>query len=341
MARTPAAERARRLIALLGSLQQNERQPLSTLAEGLGITTAELVDDITTLSLCGIAPYDPLGLIPVIAEDGDVVAWGDIPALSGPIRLSAGEATALAAALQTAGFSATDPLVTRLLDASATDIDAVGLERVIRLDISADGTIYGQLARAIDERQAVCIDYTAPGTTGPVRREVEPHRLFAERGAWYLAAWCRSGSGWRTFRLDRIQAVQVPSQTSSQAPKEPYPERPGDVPDSAHAFGADDLPRARLLFAHAAEYTEREWPDSVVVAGAAGADAASAADAGPPLGGEGSAEGGLVVEVPYGDHRWISRKVVARLGTVEVLTPPELRESVTRLASELLGVGNL
>lgn len=309
MPRRRSDEQARRLIALLGRLHDGERLSLTALAEQLGTTPAELADDIVTLSLCGVAPYDPLGLVPVSVEGDVVEVFGDVPALRGPVRLSATEAGALAAALQAAGFGADEPLTARLLDASSTAFDAAEVEHVVRAGIAGHDTgVYETLARAVEEHLPVQLEYTTAGSDTATLREVEPLALFAERGAWYLTAWCRTARAWRTFRLDRATSALI-------VEGEAVGQHEG-APVSARAFDPEGLPLARLRFADAREFTAREWPDAI---------AETPAD-----------DGSVEVAVPYAGTEWLGRTVVARLGSVEVLEPLEVRQGVAALASRLL-----
>ncbi len=307
MAKTPAAERARRLIAVLGNLRNNEQRPLEELARSVGATPAEFAEDVSTLSMCGLAPYDPSGLVPVMVDGDTVLTFGEMPALRGPVRLSATEANALAAALQAAGIAVDDPLVTDLLSSSATSFDPVELESLVRAGAASDASVFEQLSQGLQHRLVVEIEYAKPEEPMSSARAVEPLALFAERGVWYVVSWCRSARAVRTFRLDRIRAAR--------ATDEGFQPREDAALAKTTAFDPAGLPLARLRFRDAAEYIEREWP---------GARPASA-----------DAAGGAIVEVPFAGQTWITRKVVARLGAVEVLDPPELRASVASLAAEV------
>lgn len=306
MAKTPAAEKARRLIALLGVLGSSERHSLEDLALRTGTAPDELADDLVTLSMCGLAPYDPWVLVPVMVDGDTVETFGEIPALRGPVRLSAAEANALAAALQAAGLAADDPLVTELLASSASAFDAAELERVVRAGGTADSNIFEHVTSALQEHLVLGIEYAKPDEPDTTERLIEPLSLFAERGVWYTIAWCRSAGAIRTFRLDRIR--------SARSTAEKFPPRSDASLAQPIAFDPAGLPSARLRFTDAADFVEREWP---------GARLVSAED------------GGALVEVPFGGHAWIARRVVARSGGVEVLGPEELRASVAALSREI------
>jgi len=309
MARPTANERARRLIALLGRLQADTRIPLTELAEQLGASPAEIAADLETLSLCGVAPYDPLVLVPVMVEGDEVVVFGEIPALRGPVRLSASEAGALATALQAAGFPADDPLTSRLIAASAASFDVEELEHVVRSAVAThDREAYETLARAIEQNEVVSLEYVRAGSEEANCRQVEPGALFSERGAWYLTAWCRSANGWRTFRVDRIRSIG-PTGEKFEASR-------ASALGGACAFDPSDLPSARLRFSPLEPFVERDWPGARVL--------------------ESDADGTVVAEVPFAGTEWLSRRVLARLGEVEVIGPDKVRAAVAELGRQEL-----
>lgn len=310
MARLTDADRTRRIIAILGQLTPNARIPLATLASELGASEADLARDLEVLCVCGVAPYFPDDYLPVFVEDGYVEVLGQLPALDGPVRLSPTEARALAAALEAAGFGAGDELVSRLLSAAATPaFDAEDLARVIRTATTAhEHEVYEALAQAVSKQTVVRIEYVRGATDSAVSREVEPVALFAERGAWYLTAWCRLAGSWRTFRLDRIRSAGLTGESFDAHART-------GVRLSASAFAPEGLPLATLEFAPDEQFSERDWPGGHVVAEAE--------------------DGTVTAEVPYGGTGWIARRVVARLGRVRVTAPDEVREAVAELAGVL------
>lgn len=62
------------------------------------------------------------------------------------------------------------------------------------------------LRRAIRERRKVRVDYTKPDGA-PSQRVLRPLGLFFWGNTWSLAAWCELRVGFRSFRLDRIDAL--------------------------------------------------------------------------------------------------------------------------------------
>lgn len=308
MPRPNSGETARRLIALLGHLTPGLSVPVEELAETIGTSPDQLAQDLSTLSLCGVAPYAPDQMVDVFVEDGMVEVYSPLPAVSAPVRLSPDEARALAAALAAAGFTADDPLSARLLDAAAAGFDAGALEHTLRSAIAThDSSVFETLAAAAREHEVVTIGYQSEGLLVAAERDVEPVQLFAERGAWYLSAWCRAAKGSRTFRIDRIRSASATGERFESVVM------PDGLPS---AFVSEGLPVATLRFCPGEHFVEREWPGGRI----AGQEA----------------DGSTVAEVPYAGTGWIARRVVARLGAVEVVAPAEVRSAVRQLAHQLL-----
>ena len=301
MAKAPAAEQARRMLVLIGLLQPGKEIPLADLAEAVGVSVEQVAADLELLSLCGVAPYYPNDLVPLYVEGETVNVYGSMPALERRVRLSPPEARALAAALQAAGRTADDPLVSRLLRA-ASDADPHDIERVIRTAVATDPGRHATLAVAVDRCEAVRINYQTGGAEEVTERIIEPLALLNERGTWYVEAYCRLAGAVRTFRADRIQAADLTGESFERRPVTP----PGT------ALPTDTLPHAVVRFDAGVDLPEREWPGLRVISTDAG---------------------GTLVEVPYAGTAWISRQVASFLGAAEVIEPPEVRETVARFAA--------
>ncbi len=307
MARPSSSESARRLFALLGQLKPGMSVPVAELADTLGVSAAQLADDLETLCVCGVAPYGPDQMLDVFVEDGMLEVYSPLPVVSAPVRLAPSEARALAAALAAAGFDGHDPLAEKLLSAAATDFDADALERTLRSAIAThDGAVFEKLASAIRDRAVTRIEYHSDGAASPTSRDVEPSRLFAERGAWYLSAWCRTAEGVRTFRVDRIRSAQATGERFESVVQP-------DANVLPTAFAPEGLPLATLRFAADEPFVAREWPGGRVATA--------------------EADGTTIAEVPYAGTGWVARRVVARLGAVECVAPAEVRDAVRKLAS--------
>ena len=287
--------------------------PLSEIAERLGITTGEVAEDLSLLACCGLYPYTPDTLVPLYLEGGTVTVFGELPALDRAVRLSAREAHALATALELAGIPADSPLTKKLLAGAAMrDVTADEIARLLAVaEVATLGEVLGDLALARDQRRCVALRYQAAGREEVSDRVVEPMGLVNDQGVWYLEAYCRSASGLRTFRVDRIRDYALLDEV--------FPAR--DLSVNGKAFVTEGLPLALIRLSPGSERALREWPGARL----------SAED-----------ESGATVEVPYAGTAWIARQVLSLLGEAEVLGPAEVRAAVRELAlaeSDLLEPG--
>jgi predicted DNA-binding transcriptional regulator YafY len=310
MARVTPTQRARRLLALLPHLREQGSYSLSRLAQATGTDEASVAADLGTLSMCGVDDWD---LVAVYVEGDEAVVFGELPALEQPVRLTAAEARALLAALDACGVAPGSPLVERIGALATGALDAVSLSRTVRAAVAPGGLahVYAALSELAGTARTARITYTSRGDAAATERVVEPWRLFASRGTWYLQAWSPEAGAARTYRLDRITAVEPAGGTFS--PPAQLPATTDAAPDP------ETLPRARVVFAHdAPDLTPRDWPHATF---------------------EHPADGTVVASVPFSGDAWIARMVVSRLGDAVVSEPQEIRASVARLAhDELAGL---
>jgi predicted DNA-binding transcriptional regulator YafY len=82
------------------------------------------------------------------------------------------------------------------------------------------------LWQAILERRVTALHYFGRNRGEQTVRRVEPLRLGYANGAWYLSAYCRDRQQERAFRLDRIEPLEVGSETFRARPPTPGPEVP-------------------------------------------------------------------------------------------------------------------
>jgi predicted DNA-binding transcriptional regulator YafY len=75
-----------------------------------------------------------------------------------------------------------------------------------------DASLLIDLSGAIHASQRIVIDYSSYRHES-THRTVEPYGITGWRGRWYLVGYCCLRKGYRVFRLDRIQQMQVLSET--------------------------------------------------------------------------------------------------------------------------------
>lgn len=310
----PNAARARRLLSLLPHLRSQGSRPLGELAAIAGVDEQTVAEDLTTLSLCGADERDPMALVAVYVEGDRAVVWGDLPALERPVRLTAAEARALAAALDQVGVAFGTGLGERIAALGGLGEDPERIARTVRSAAAPGGAAHAHLALAAcaEAGRTAFITYLAHGESAPSERHVEPWRLFFARGAWYLRALSLDAGTPRTYRLDRVLAVR-PGDRSFTVPVD-VASAIDPAPDPA------GLPRATVRFAtDAPDLTERDWP-------------AATFDRVP--------DGTVVASVPFAGTAWLARKIAARLGSAVVQDPCDVVSAVADVAvRELAGLG--
>jgi proteasome accessory factor C len=308
MGRPDTATRARRLLALLPLLKRGETIAIAELASAVGATPEETAADLATLTMCGVPPFTPFDMIDLSIEGDFVTVYIEPPAIDKPVRLTAREARALAAALEAAGYAAGEPLVKRLLASASTSVSTEEIEHTVRAGEAPEGVaaIYTVLARAVEEHTKVSLHYLT-GTTGrQSMRVVHPWALVNRRGLWYLIAFCEEALEERVFRLDHVRAAEPLGEAFDP---------PGRVSLDVQP-DVSSLPAADVRFDPGVSVDMRDWP---------GATFAEQPD------------GSLQAEVPYRSPSWVARRVAAYLGSAEVLSPPEVRDAVVGIARTLLG----
>jgi proteasome accessory factor C len=205
------ASRLRRLLAILAWLAQVGEAPIDEVAERFDLTPEALVTELEMAACCGVPPYTPDQLMEIVVTEATVSTRVGI-ALTRPRRLSPPEGFALAAsarALLAVPGSDEGGALSRALD----KLDrALGGEQIgVELDAPALLEVVGE---ALASGGRLAISYYSASSDRVTEREIDPIRLFASEGHWYVDAWCTLAGDVRRFRVDRINAarpVDVPA----------------------------------------------------------------------------------------------------------------------------------
>jgi len=254
--------RLQRLLAMVPWIVAQDGPTLAEVGERFQLTEKELVKDLEgVLWLCGVHPFAPGDLVEVDIVDGRV--WIRVaPYFSRPLRLTPTEALGLlgAARIAMAGKD-TDPTLSRAVAklSAALGIDA---DEVLEIEmVAADGKVLQALEDAAALHRLVDLHYYSYGRDSWEERQVEPHRVFNSKGAWYAWAWCRKVNDWRLFRVDRARTASPTDEFFEPREVPPVP----DLVGAAHA-GA----RVVLELSPEANWASQEYPVESVRAGADG-----------------------------------------------------------------------
>ncbi len=251
--RITSSHRLRRILAIVPWVAERDGPTIEEICERFGIARDALLADLNVVFMVGIPPYTPDTLIDVVIEDDRVwIQLGDY--FRRPLRLSPAEGLALLAAGEATavGLGDDDPLARGLRKLAS--VLGVRLGGDGELDVSlgdAPTDLLHRLRDAVSNRRLVELDYYSFARDEHAVRLVEPTRVTAQDGAWYLVAWCHLAQDERVFRLDRIASAKV-----TEATFEPRGEASGEV---GYRAAPGDL-RVRLRLAPGARWVAEHHP---------------------------------------------------------------------------------
>lgn len=305
---------ATRLITLIMLLQRRPNQKAADLAAELGVSLRTVHRYFEMLDEIGI---------PVYAERGP---YGGFSLVKGyrmpPLVFTAEEAVAvtLGASLveemwgqlyQEAARGALAKLHQVLPDEQRHEIAwarrallATGMHRH---DLEALAPVLEKLRRAARERRRVQMEYHGRSQPQPTRRSLDPYALVHRWGWWYVIGYCHLREGLRTFRVDRIAALALLESTFDVPPDFDLQAYLAQEP------GAQPLLEVQLRFRPEAArlaYDNRAYWESL----------------------EPQEDGSVQVGFAAPDLIWAASMVLAYGPVVEVLSPPEVRQTVIEWA---------
>lgn len=172
---------------------------------------------------------------------------------------------------------------------------------------------FDALLAAISQRRRVTFDYAAAHSGTTARRVVEPWRLLARDGAWYLQAWDTGRDAERLFRLSRVVG-----RVRTGEPGTAVGHAVGPAPEPVPAGEASLLVRegraaSLRLRAQAGGRGSDRGVDAHVVDGTHDGEATAGWDR---------------LTIPMGDLEDLAALVAGHTDAVVVLDPPALREAV-------------
>jgi len=211
----------------------------------------QLSSCLATVSMVGVYPYTPDALLEAFVEPDHV--YVNLPEyFRRPLRLTPTQTFGLIAAgralLSVPGADTDGPLARAL----AKIVSMSGAETAVAIDIdTAPSDILMSLQKAAADLQQVEIEYYTFARDVWSIRVVDPWRVQALEGNWYLEGFCHKASATRVFRVDRIRTISALG-SGFQVPAE-LP--PLDVfPDDA------GLPRITLDLAPAGAWVATQYP---------------------------------------------------------------------------------
>lgn len=285
MAGFTARDRLSRLLAVIPWVVDQDGPALDDVAARFGYPREHLESDLLeVVQYVGVYPFTPDTMIEVeIVEERVWIRYADW--FTRPLRVDPAQSVALLAAGQSMLTVTGDddgPLLrglTKLGAAMGAGDGTVPLE--VRLGEAAD-EVMGVIRAATAEATVVEIDHYVYSRDEWVQRRIEPHRIFADEGQWYVTAHCRLANDRRVFRIDRIRAASLTDERF-------------DPPAGAPEWSVFDT-------THATTVTLRLAPEAAWVA-----------DQYPNEGTKSVPGGALEVTLPVTGRSWLER-LLLRLG---------------------------
>lgn len=213
--------RTDRLLAIVLELQGRGRARAEDLARHFGVAKRTIYRDVLALNEAGV---------PILSVPGRGYSLMEGYFLP-PLRFDAEEAVmlvlgtdAVAPAFDASPAEAARRAASKILAVLAPDVreEAAFLRENLRLVQRDPGgeaarAPLAALRRAIVERRVVAFRYRKPGAA-PEARLVEPHGLYRLDAVWMLSAHEEGRDGPRSFRLDRMEGVEVTAQRFERRP---------------------------------------------------------------------------------------------------------------------------
>ncbi|MDO5619667.1 helix-turn-helix transcriptional regulator [Kocuria sp.] len=227
-----SADRLARMLEIVRYVYGHQGVQLEEVAQHVEASTDQVVEDLTTLFVCGRPGHTPDQLIEASWDQGAVTVT-NADEISSPVRLTQPEAAALLVGLQTLrslpgehtpAIESTLRKVAEAAGEPATVANAVGArpdETFLALAAAAQeaqephaehdtsSVVAATLRGAIDAKQRVRISYIVASRDEITEREIDPLRLVSANSHWYVMAWCTRAQDFRDFRLDRIRSAVV------------------------------------------------------------------------------------------------------------------------------------
>ncbi|HEX9991876.1 MAG TPA: WYL domain-containing protein [Acidimicrobiales bacterium] len=253
MPRLSANGRLQRLLSLVPWVAAHDGPTVDEVCRRFGLTREQLLADLDVVFLCGLYPYTPDELVEVVVEEDRVwIRYAEF--FARPLRLTPEQALALVAAgaslLAAPGADPEGPLARGLAKLAAVLGVAPDEALEVSLGTAAEETLE-LLQEAVRASRQVELDYYAFGRDERARRVVDPYRVYADQGQWYVAGWDHLRDGERVFRVDRISSATLLASTFDP---------PADQPDLGAYRPRPEDPRVVLDLAPGARWVVEQYP---------------------------------------------------------------------------------
>ena len=290
-------ERTARLLDLVPYINTHQGIALKDLAAVFEVSNAQMVNDLTTLWMCGLPGYTPLELMDLDFESG-YVNISNAPTLAKPRSVTFDEGVALILGLDLLRASIpTDrsDLLEKIDSLSARLSSIINLNSTFSVVAPVNQGVSAAIDEALASRSSLEIEYHSMYRDEITQRTIFPIEIIQVEGQQYLSSYCYFASDFRQFKLDRIQKAIV-TQESKTIPE--------DAPNTQRINS-----RLKVL-KPTREIAERFSRQDL--------------------------KAGSEFDFQTYSQQWLERSILSSGDGVALLTPPEIRASIAQMAQSML-----
>ena len=290
-------ERTARLLDLVPYINTHQGIALKDLAAVFEVSNAQMVNDLTTLWMCGLPGYTPLELMDLDFESG-YVNISNAPTLAKPRSVTFDEGVALILGLDLLRASIpTDrsDLLEKIDSLSARLSSIINLNSTFSVIAPINQGVSAAIDEALASRSSLEIEYHSMYRDEITQRTIFPIEIIQVEGQQYLSSYCYSATDFRQFKLDRIQKAVV-TQESKTIPE--------DATDTQRINS-----RLKVL-KPTREMAERFSRQDL--------------------------KAGSEFDFQTYSQQWLERSILSSGDGVALLTPPEIRASIAQMAQSML-----
>lgn len=290
-------ERTARLLDLVPYINTHQGIALKDLAAVFEVSNAQMVNDLTTLWMCGLPGYTPLELMDLDFESG-YVNISNAPTLAKPRSVTFDEGVALILGLDLLRASIpTDrsDLLEKIDSLSARLSSIINFNSTFSVIAPINQGVSTVIDEALASRSSLEIEYHSMYRDEITQRTIFPLEIIQVEGQQYLSSYCYSATDFRQFKLDRIQKAAV-TQESKTIPE--------DATDTQRINS-----RLKVL-KPTREIAERFSRQDL--------------------------KAGSEFDYQTYSQQWLERSVLSSGDGVALLTPPEIRASIAQMAQSML-----
>ena len=290
-------ERTARLLDLVPYINTHQGIALKDLAAVFEVSNAQMVNDLTTLWMCGLPGYTPLELMDLDFESG-YVNISNAPTLAKPRSVTFDEGVALILGLDLLRASIpTDrsDLLEKIDSLSARLSSIINLNSTFSVVAPVNQGVSAAIDEALASRSSLEIEYHSMYRDEITQRTIFPIEMIQAEGLQYLSSYCYYASDFRQFKLDRIQKAVV-TQESKTIPED--------------ATNTQRINSRLKVLRPTREIAERFSRQDL--------------------------KAGSEFDFQTYSQQWLERSILSSGDGVALLTPPEIRASIAQMAQSML-----